>query len=633
MIRAAKFCTHLIVVFCAFLLAYELRRALPLGWWLESPDALRVLRWAALYAGIAGLVEVVSQTERGAWRFFSAREAIALLRNMALTAVLFVLTIFFVDSGMQLPRSVLPLAWLLSFLMLVGMRLAWRLAHDQSLAASMLPSWWRSRSGTGAPLLIVGNMAQAERHVRHFLGDPEASYWPVAVITPERQEEGVQLHGTPCLGSPARLEALIESRFREGRVRPAILFLQDPITDFGISAERIGRLRKTGHALLRPQPIADIDDGAAGGRLREISLEEFLSRAPLSLNPAPVRDLVEGKRVLVTGAGGSIGSEIARQMARLGCSHLTLLDHSEFLLFEIDRELGDVATAMTRRAVLANVRDEARMHEVFGKERPDIVFHAAALKHVALVENNPAEGVLTNVQGTWNVVRAAIAAKAGQLVLISTDKAVDPSNIMGATKRIAETLLELAPASETRLSAVRFGNVLGSAGSVVPIFQDQIARGGPVTVTHPDVNRYFMTIPEAVQLVLHSTAVKASREDSGPSKFLLEMGEPVKITNLARQMIELSGKVPDVDVRIEYTGLKKGEKITEILADEDERPEPCIEGILEVTGGGGRHGFDLVKLEALMEAGRAGAARKVTELVGEAIDSIRRAGSSVPRIH
>ncbi|HYG28013.1 MAG TPA: nucleoside-diphosphate sugar epimerase/dehydratase [Caulobacteraceae bacterium] len=633
MTRAFKFCAHLIVVFCAFLLAYELRRALPIGWWLGNPDALRVVRWAALYAAIAGVVELVSQTERGAWRFISAREAMALLRNMALTAVLFVLTIFFVDSGMRLPRSVIPLAWLLSFLMLVGMRLAWRLSHDRSLAASMLPSWWRPRSGTGAPLLIVGNMAQAERHVRHFLGDPKAPYWPVALITPERQEQGLQLHGTPCLGSPARLEALIEARFGDGRGRPAILFLQDPITDFGISAERIGRLRKAGHALLRPQPIADIDGGAAGGRLREISLEEFLPRAPLSLNPAPVRDLVDGKRVLVTGAGGSIGSEIARQMAQLGCSHLTLLDHSEFLLFEIDRELSEATTTMGRSAVLANVRDEARMHEVFGEERPDIVFHAAALKHVALVENNPAEGVLTNVQGTWNVMRAAIATKAAQFVLISTDKAVDPSNVMGATKRIAETLLELAPASETRLSAVRFGNVLGSAGSVVPIFQDQIARGGPVKVTHPDVNRYFMTIPEAVQLVLHSTAVKASREDSGPSKFLLEMGEPVKIADLARQMIALSGRVPDVDVRIEFTGLKKGEKITEVLADEGERPEPCVDGILEVTGGGGRHGFDLVKLETLIEAGRVGAAQEVTEMVGEAIDSIRRAGLSAPRIH
>ncbi|WP_292068076.1 polysaccharide biosynthesis protein [Brevundimonas sp. UBA7664] len=621
--RAAKFVTHLVLVFCAFLLAYELRRALPVVWWFESPDALRVLRWGALYAGIAGLVEIVSQTERGAWRFISAREAMALLRNMTLTAILFVLTIFFLDRGVQLPRSVLPLAWLLSFLLLVGVRLAWRLAHDRSLAVSMLPSWWRPRSGTGTPLLIVGSMAEAERHVRHFLGDPAAPYWPVAVVTPHRQEQGLQLHGTPCVGSPDRLESLIDARFRDARVKPAILFVDDPVGEFGISAERIGRLRRAGVALLRPQPIADMDDGDVGSRLREIALEEFLPRTPVSLDPAPIRALVAGKRVLVTGAGGSIGSEIARQMASLGCAHLTMLDHSEFLLFEIDRELGGVKTAMTRRAVLANVRDEARVREVFEQERPDLVFHAAALKHVSLVENNPAEGVLTNVYGTWNVVRAATSAKAEQFVLISTDKAVDPANVMGATKRIAETLLEMAPDSETRLSTVRFGNVLGSAGSVVPIFRDQIARGGPVTVTHPDVNRYFMTIPEAVQLVLHSTAFKAGRADDGPSKFLLEMGEPVKIADLARQMIELSGRTPDVDIKIEFTGLKAGEKIAEELADAGEDARPCIDGILEVTAGGRICGLDTDRLQDLIALAQSGRGPELTLRVAETIHGIR----------
>jgi len=283
-----------------------------------------------------------------------------------------------------------------------------------------------------------------------------------------------------------------------------------------------------------------------------------------------------------------------------------------------------VTTAMTRRAVLANVRDEARIREVFEQERPDIVFHAAALKHVALVENNPAEGVLTNVLGTWNVIRAATAARAGQFVLISTDKAVDPSNVMGATKRIAETLLELVPDSETRLSAVRFGNVLGSAGSVVPIFRDQIARGGPVTVTHPDVNRYFMTIPEAVQLVLHSTAVKAARADEGPSKFLLEMGEPVRIADLARQMIELSGKRPDVDIKIEFTGLKKGEKIAEILSDDGEDPRPCVDGILEVMGRRSSGRLDTARLHTLVSAALGGRGHEVTMLVAETIGDIRK---------
>lgn len=623
MSRAAKFCLHLFVVFVAFLLAYELRRALPVAWWFENSDALRVLQWAALYAGIAGLVELVSQTERGAWRFTSARETVTLLRNMTLTVVVFVLVIFFLDRGVQLPRSVLALAWLLSFLLLVGTRLAWRLAHDRSLAASILPSWWRSRSNTGTPLIIVGGMAQAERHVRHFGGDLAALYWPAAVVSPHLQEGGLRLHGVPCVGSLDRLEKVIATQARDGKVQPAVLFLADPVVDFGISAERIGRLRRAGHALLRPHPIADMDGDDADGRLREIPLEEFLPRAPISLDPTPLRALIEGKRVLVTGAGGSIGSELCRQLLAFGCSHLTMVDHSEFLLFEIDRELGRGSSSGTRRAVLANVRVEDRIRQVFAEERPDLVFHAAALKHVTLVENNPSEGVLTNVLGTWNVMRAAIAADVAQFVLISTDKAVAPTNVMGGTKRIAETLLHLAPQSRTRLSAVRFGNVLGSAGSVVPIFRDQIARGGPVTVTHPDVNRYFMTIPEAVQLVLHSAAVKAVRDDDRPSKFLLEMGEPVKIADLARQMIELSGKVFDVDIKIEYTGLKNGEKIAEELADDGEDARPSVKGVLEVIGDRGSGVLDVSRLQALIGAASTESGAEVARLVLEAVEGIR----------
>lgn len=433
----------------------------------------------------------------------------------------------------------------------------------------------------------------------------------------------MQLHGVPCVGSPEQLEKIVDAQISDTPDRTAILFLGDPVVDYGISADRIGHFRRAGHALLRPQPIADMDDREAGGRLREIALEEFLPRTPVSLDPAPIKNLVSGKRVVVTGAGGSIGSEIARQMVGLGCTHLTLLDHSEFLLFEIDRELSQAKSPMARRAVLANVRDEARIREIFEQERPDLVFHAAALKHVGLVQDNPAEGVLTNVQGTWNVMRAAIAAGAGQFVLISTDKAVAPANVMGATKRIAENLLTLAPKSRTRLSTVRFGNVLGSAGSVVPIFRDQIARGGPVFVTHPEVSRYFMTIPEAVQLVLHSTAVKAARDDESPSKFILEMGEPVKIADLARQMIQLSGRTPGVDIEIQISGLKPGEKLTEILFDDDEEVGECMDGIMEVKSRGSGQ-INQVEIENLIALARANMPNKVEGSVMEIVEKLRR---------
>lgn len=623
---AAKFTLHVGLLFAGLILAYELRRAVPAAWWFTDPDAVRVIRWAALYALIGAGVELVFQSERSAWRFASMREVLGLVRNVTVTTGLFLGVIFFVDRGVQLPRSVLPLTWLISLALLVGFRMAWRLPHDPGIAVHFLPSWWPRPESDRTPALIVGPMTAVEPQLRVLQADPGSSYQPIGVVSPVAEEVGLRLHGVPFINDLDSWRVAPGNLVAKG-VRPhAIIFLDDPVQAYGLSTERIGELRRAGHRLLKPQKLADIDGSPAGAsRLEEIPLEDFLPRNPISLDPAPVRELIAGRRVLVTGAGGSIGSEICRQLLALGCSHLTMVDHSEFLLFEIDRELGKARSSVSRRAVLANVRDDARIQEVFEQERPELVFHAAALKHVALVEDNPAEGVLTNVLGTWNVMQAAINVDAAQFVLISTDKAVDPANVMGATKRVAETLLALAPKGRTRLAAVRFGNVLGSAGSVVPIFRDQIARGGPVTVTHPDVDRYFMTIPEAVQLVLHSTAVKAARLDSGPSKFLLEMGEPVKIADLARQMIEISGHSPDRDIRIEFTGLKKGEKLTEVLADEGEVTRPCVEGILEVVENGEAHELDLSSVRRLISAAQAGGG-EVAVLLTAAVARIRGSG-------
>lgn len=607
----AKFVLHVGLLFLGFLLAYALRRAPPLIWWMLDPDALRVLGWAALYALIGAGVEMVFQMERSAWRYASMREVVGLARNVTITIVLFLALIFFLDRGMQLPRSVLPLTWLTSVALLVGFRMAWRLPHDPSLAAHFLPSWW-ARPGAGrTPLLLVGAMADADGQLRLLQGDPRSPYQPVGVITPHPEEVGLRLHGVPFVGDLASWRPSQSGLTGRGARPHAIVFLSDPAQNYGFSTEQIGELRRAGHRLLKPQSMAEID-GAPGAtlRLEEIPLEDFLPRKPISLDVTPVRNLVSGRRVLVTGAGGSIGSELCRQLLALECAHLSMVDHSEFLLFEIDRELAGSGPGIARRAILANVRDTERVAEVVRAERPDIIFHAAALKHVALVENNPAEGVLTNVLGTWNVIQAAVAHNVAQFVLISTDKAVAPTNVMGATKRIAETLLDLAPRGGTRMTAVRFGNVLGSAGSVVPIFRDQIARGGPVTVTHPDVNRFFMTIPEAVQLVLHSTAISTAKPrtkaptETGPRKFLLEMGESVRIVDLARQMIELSGKTPDVDVMIEFSGLKPGEKLAEILSDDGEIVRPCVEGIMELRWQLAPDAISLADITALVEQSR-----------------------------
>lgn len=601
----AKFGLHVGLLFLGFVLAYELRRPVPFIWWVTDPDAIRIVRWASLYALIGAGVELVFQSERSAWRFASMREVVGLVRNVTVTTALFVGLIFFLDRGVQLPRSVLPLAWLVSLALLVGFRMVWRLPHDPSLATHFLPSWWPRATTGRIPMLIVGPLAAADRQLRMLQGDPNSPYQPVGIVTPHSEKVGLRLHGVPFIGDLSTWFPGRSGLTARGVAVHAIVFLDDPVQAYGLSTEWIGELRRAGHALLKPQSLAEID-GAPGAAnlLKEIPLEDFLPRKPIALDAAPIRELITGRRVLVTGAGGSIGSELCRQLLTLGCSHLSMVDHSEFLLFEIDRELDRMTSLAGRRAILANVRDTDRVAEVVRDERPDIIFHAAALKHVALVEKNPAEGVLTNVLGTWNVIQAAVAQDVAQFVLISTDKAVAPTNVMGATKRIAETLLDLAPRGETRMTAVRFGNVLGSAGSVVPIFRDQIARGGPVTVTHPEVNRFFMTIPEAVQLVLHSAAIGAGSSAGTPRKFLLEMGKPVRIADLARQMIELSGKIPDVDVLIEFTGLKPGEKLEEVLSDDGEEAHPCVEGIMELLCRRGSSEIALADILALADRAR-----------------------------
>lgn len=626
--RLLKYFLHLGALFAAFVAAYELRRGLPLEWWLQDPLAAQIFWWAGLYALIGAVTEMVFQSERTAWQFVSVREALAIARNVSVTVGLLLAVLFLIDRGIRLPRLVLVLAWLLSIAFLVGMRLAWRLRHDGALLRAVLPFGGRRIAPDRKPLLVVGAMKAADVHLRHLAGDAASSYAPAGIVTPNANEVGFRLHGVPVLRA-----------LGEGRERPdlaglvphggqpcAILFLEEPIRALGFTAAQIGELRRRGHVLLRPLRLTEMGGASAIGTLREIPLEEFLPRQPIALDPDPVRALVEGRRVLVTGAGGSIGSEIARQLIALGCAELTLIDHSEYLLFEIDRELSRSAAPARRRAVLANIRNRERIGAVFAAARPEIVFHAAALKHVGLVENNPSEGVLTNVLGTRNVLEAAVAAGAAQFVLISTDKAADPSNVMGATKRTAEALLELHAGADTRLCAVRFGNVLGSAGSVVPIFRDQIARGGPVTVTHPQVDRFFMTIPEAVQLVLHSAALTA-RGPVGLRKFLLEMGEPVRIVDLARQMIRLAGRTPDVDIAIQFTGLKPGEKLSEVLSDEGEEVTPCIEGIMEVRArAAGR--LDAGEVDALIAAARADDAAQATRRLHALVAGITRTGEA-----
>jgi len=378
----------------------------------------------------------------------------------------------------------------------------------------------------------------------------------------------LQVQGVPVLG---RLDdvARIASAYQ---VQAVIIAM--PSATASVRRHAVELVVGAGLKALTVPALADVLAGrVAAAEVRQVELEDLLGRDPVLLDDSGLKQQLAGKSVLVTGAGGSIGSELCRQIIRFGPRRLVFLEQSEFALYSIEQEFAGQPVS----CVMGDVKDAERMAAVFAEYRPDVVFHAAAYKHVPLMERaNAWEAVKNNVQGTLNVARAALAAGAGEFVLISTDKAVNPTNVMGASKRLAEMACQAvqAQASATRFVMVRFGNVLGSSGSVIPRFREQIARGGPVTVTHPEIIRYFMLIPEAAQLVLQA-GLMAAREAEGGRIFVLDMGEPVKIVDLARDMIRLSG-FADEEIKIEFTGLRPGEKLyEELLADgESTLPTP-----------------------------------------------------------
>jgi O-antigen biosynthesis protein WbqV len=318
------------------------------------------------------------------------------------------------------------------------------------------------------------------------------------------------------------------------------------------------------------------DDVTGSMRDRPVVIEDLLGRPETKLNRQDIRDLVRGKRVLVTGAGGTIGGELTRQIAMLEPTHLVLIEASEFNLYRIEMEIHEKFPSLSLSALIADVRDTVRCEQIFRHEKPELVFHAAAIKHVPIAEENAREAILTNVHGSRVIADCAIKAKTAAMVMISTDKAVRPSSVMGASKRLAEMYQQACDLSSsgTRFITVRFGNVLGSTGSVVPRFQEQIAKGGPLTVTHPEVTRYFMTVREAVELVLQASSLGARPGDQRGKVLVLDMGEPIKIADLARQMIRLAGLKPDEDIKIIYTGLRPGEKMHEELFAAEEQLMP-----------------------------------------------------------
>ncbi|HEU0118481.1 MAG TPA: SDR family NAD(P)-dependent oxidoreductase, partial [Alphaproteobacteria bacterium] len=397
---------------------------------------------------------------------------------------------------------------------------------------------------------------------------------------------GRTIHNVPVLGTIGDLPEVVE-QLRDSGNGPSRLILTRGIARFNGSyvAQLLEQSTALGLSLSRIPALTDLRNDVSTAFVmhdKPLALEDLLGRPEIKLNRHDIRALVKGKRVLVTGAGGTIGAELVRQIAALEPQHLTLIEFSEFNLYKIEMEVRESLPYQSTRALIADVRDATRIEQIFHEEKPELVFHAAAIKHVPIAEENVREAILTNVHGTRVVADCATRANVAAMVLISTDKAVYPSSVMGATKRAAEMYcqaLDLAT-SNTRFITVRFGNVLGSTGSVVPRFQEQLAKGGPLTVTHPDITRYFMTVHEAVELVLQASSLGVKPGDQRGKVLVLDMGQPVKIADLARQIIRLAGLKPDEDIQITYTGLRPGEKLhEELFAEAEELMPSAADGV------------------------------------------------------
>jgi FlaA1/EpsC-like NDP-sugar epimerase len=482
---------------------------------------------------------------RGIWRFFSIGDVLRIIKACTVS-ILLSLPFLHIFSLLQfLPRSILFLYPLVLISILCGIRLLRRVHYEGQR--------FEEESGQKR-VLIIGAGQAAESLIRDL--KRLAAYILVGLLDDNPAKQGLEIHGVRVLGKINMLPDLIQLATID------LVFIAIPSA---LSAEmrRIVAYCEESHIPFRTLPsFADLASGkVAAEALRAVNIEDLLGRDPVRLDWDKIAAFIENTKVVVTGGGGSIGSELCRQIMALKPTSLMIIDNCEYNLYKIEQELGEKYPKKDLNFVLASVTDNLAIHHHFMQFKPDIVFHAAAYKHVPMLENQVRVAIQNNVLGTEVLAKASVAVKAQKFILISTDKAVNPTNVMGATKRIAEIYCQNYNAQvQTQFITVRFGNVLGSAGSVVPLFQKQLQAGGPLTVTHPDMQRYFMTIPEASQLILQAMA-----NGQGSEIFVLDMGMPIKINYLAEQMIRLAGKKPGEDIQIVYTGLRPGEKLFEEL--------------------------------------------------------------------
>lgn len=525
----------------------QVERCIGIMWWL-IPMKLGAFAVCDLY--------------RGMWRYTGIQDMVNLVKANVLASgavVVFVLVVYRFEG---FSRGVFAIDFMMTFLLTAGYRMSIRMYFDRQNGngGARLPFVVKTAPPSAKRVLIIGAGDAGEKTLREIVTNRDLSYDVVGFVDDDPRKVGMLIHRVPVLCDTARMGEFV-TRYGIEEVLIAIP------TASGKQMRRIVETCKDCRLSFKTLPsLGELIDGKVSLKaLRDVSFEDLLGRPPVELDTDVIREYLAGKRVLVTGAGGSIGSELCRQIIRFAPERLILVDSSEPSLHGIRSDLKHHHRFDSFVCVLGMVQDRHLMNHVFERHKPQVVFHAAAYKHVPIMEENPWQAVRNNVRGSRIVMEKCIKHQVERFILVSTDKAVRPTNVMGASKRVCELMMLGLSGNGTRMMGVRFGNVVGSSGSVIPLFRRQIERGGPVTVTHPEVTRYFMTIPEAAQLIL-----QAGAQGDGGEIFVLEMGTPVKIADMARDLIKLSGKVPDEDIEIQFTGLRPGEKLYEELITHDE---------------------------------------------------------------
>jgi FlaA1/EpsC-like NDP-sugar epimerase len=541
---------------CMVALAWALAIIIRYDWPL-FPDVEAVF-WQALpiVVSVQSVMLWYSGLYKGIWRFTSMPDLATILRAVIFGTLAIVLVLVLVNRLELIPRSSL-LFYPILLIFLLGMpRLLYRLWHDHSFYFL-----WAQKKDYQR-VLVLGAGTSGDMLVRDMLRHPECSYLPVGFLDDQPRLHGGKVQGVPVLGNIEQLSETIES------LQVDVIIIAMPSAN-DEQMRRVIELCETCTVPVRTLPKLDnLVTGQVSLRaLHDVAIEDLLGRDKIQLTWQIIEAGLRGKVVMVSGGGGSIGAELCRQIARLNPTALVILERCEFNLYQIELQLSQEFPHLKLYAHLADIADAIAVHHLLSHYHPEVIFHAAAYKHVPLLQSQVREAVRNNILGTKTLAEAATIHHCQTFVMISTDKAVNPTNLMGATKRAAEMICQaMNGPNQTHFITVRFGNVLGSAGSVVPLFKEQIAKGGPVTVTHPEINRYFMTIPEACQLILQAGAM-----GQGGEIFVLDMGKPVKISYLAEQMIRLSGKIPNKDIEIIYTGLRPGEKLHEELFHVEEK--------------------------------------------------------------